>query len=121
MGFDGQQSPIGFQLIADGWQRGARQMPTLFFTEQLFREGDAIIAYCPELDISSCGHSETEARANLQTALRLFLEEAARMGTLADILAEAGYDISQSLMLSPMFSVTTRQFPLQEPLARCLV
>jgi predicted RNase H-like HicB family nuclease len=64
-------------------------MRTLLFTEQLLREGDTIVAYCPELDVSSCGADEAEARANLRTALRLFLEEAARMGTLADILTEA--------------------------------
>jgi predicted RNase H-like HicB family nuclease len=95
-------------------------MHSLIFTEQLFREDGVIIAYCPELDVSSCGHTEEEARENLQTALRLFLEEAARMGTLADILSEAGYDVSQPLMLSPMFSVSIRQLSLEEPLSACL-
>jgi len=32
-----------------------------------------------------------QARENLKTAVRLFLEEAEKMGTLAEILAEAGY------------------------------
>lgn len=95
-------------------------MRSLVFTEQLFREDDAIIAYCPELDVSSCGHTEEEARRNLQTALRLFLEEAAKMGTLSEILSEAGYDISQSLMLSPMFSVSIRQLSLEKSLGTCL-
>jgi hypothetical protein len=36
------------------------------------------------------GDSETEAHDNLQIALRLFLEEAAHLGTLKDILIEAG-------------------------------
>lgn len=94
---------------------------SLVFTEQLFREDDVIIAYCPELDVSSCGHTEEEARNNLQTALHLFLEEAARMGTLSDILSEAGYDISQQLMLSPMFSVSFRQLSLAAPPSTCLV
>ena len=63
-------------------------MRKLVFTEQLIREGEMIVAYCPELDVSSCGYTVPEARSNLQTALRLFLEEASRMDTLRDILLE---------------------------------
>jgi hypothetical protein len=48
-------------------------MQSLVFTEQLFREDDAIIAYCPELDVSSCSHTEEEARSNLQAVHRLVL------------------------------------------------
>jgi predicted RNase H-like HicB family nuclease len=95
-------------------------MRVLSFTEQLLREGETIVAYCPELDVSSCGASEAEARANLRTALRLFLEEAARMGTLADILAEAGYDLSQEVLTSPTFSITSQQLSLEGQLAQCL-
>jgi hypothetical protein len=49
------------------------------------------VAHCPELDISSCGHSVDEARGNLKTAVRLFVEEAEKLGTLDDIPKEAGY------------------------------
>lgn len=62
-------------------------MPTLVFTEQLLREGNTIIAYCPELDVSSCGATVEQARDHLRTAIRLFLEESARLGTLDDILS----------------------------------
>jgi predicted RNase H-like HicB family nuclease len=64
--------PIGFDLV-------------------VFKEGDTFVAYCPELDVSSCGGTVDQARTNLKTAVRLFLEEAEKMGTLPDILAEAGY------------------------------
>ena len=63
-------------------------MQTLFFTEQLFRQGDMLVAYCPELDVSSCGHTVAEARANWGTTLRLFLEEAVKMGTLFELLEQ---------------------------------
>ena len=56
-----------------------------------FWEGDACVGYCPELDVSSCGGSVDEARNNLRTAVKLFIEEAQKLGTLRDILAEAGY------------------------------
>jgi len=71
---------------------------TMLFTEQLIQEGETIVAYCPELDISSCGDTIAQARANLQAVLRLFLEEAAKMGTLRQILTEAGYDTDAQVL-----------------------
>lgn len=59
----------------------------MLFTEQLMREGEMVVAHCPELDVSSCGHAVEEARSDLQMALRLFIEEAANMGTLKQILS----------------------------------
>jgi predicted RNase H-like HicB family nuclease len=66
-------------------------MKQIDFDGIVFREGSAYVAYCPELDVSSCGKSVDEARRNLRTAVRLFLEEAGRMGTIEQILEEAGY------------------------------
>lgn len=39
-------------------------------------EGDGYVALCPEVDVASQGETVTEARANLQEALELFLETA---------------------------------------------
>ena len=66
-------------------------MVPIDFDAIFFQEGKACVAHCPELDVSSCGHDVDEARYNLRTAVRLFLEEAEKMGTLEDILREAGY------------------------------
>jgi hypothetical protein len=41
--------------------------------------------------LSSCGGTEAKAKKNLLEATRLFLEEADRMGTLDQILEEAGF------------------------------
>jgi len=60
------------------------------FTIQIFKEGRLYVAYAPELDISSCGGTEAKAKKNLLEAVHLFLEEADRMGTLDQILEEAG-------------------------------
>jgi len=57
----------------------------------VFEENKTFVAYCPELDISSCGSSIEHAKAMLKTAVRLFLEEADKMGTLESILEEANY------------------------------
>jgi len=62
------------------------------FDTIVFQEGKVFVAYSPKLDVSSCGSSVDEARRNLKTAVRLFLEEAEKMGTLEDILCEAGYE-----------------------------
>jgi len=64
----------------------------LEFDSIIFKEGDTFVAYSPKLDVSSCGDTVDKARQNLKTAVRLFLEEAEKMGTFEDILREAGYE-----------------------------
>ena len=81
-------------------------MRNLTFTQQLIKEGDAIVAYCPELDVSSCGATPEQARDNLRTAVRLFMEEAAKLGTLTDILTEAGYDLTRNVLASPVLETS---------------
>lgn len=61
------------------------------FDAIIFQEGKSYVAHCPELDVSSCGHDVDEARRNLKTTVRLFVEEAEKLGTIEDILREAGY------------------------------
>jgi len=46
----------------------------------------------PALDLSSCGATDDEARHNIRDAVRGFLATGAEMGTLSDILEEAGYE-----------------------------
>ncbi len=57
----------------------------------IFEEDSTYVAYCPELDVSSCGNSVEHAKEMLKTAVRLFLEESEKMGTLEDILEESRY------------------------------
>jgi len=51
----------------------------------VFKENETYIAYCPELDVSSCGNSVEHAQKMLKTAVKLFLEETEKMGTLEEI------------------------------------
>lgn len=60
------------------------------FTTGIFKEGRTFVAHARELDISSCGGTQEMAERNLREAVRLFLEEAGKMGTLDRILEEAG-------------------------------
>jgi predicted RNase H-like HicB family nuclease len=61
-------------------------------TVQVWKEGASHVAYSPELDISSCGKTASQAKTRLREAVSLFIEEAARMGTLQEILAESGFE-----------------------------
>ena len=54
----------------------------IYFTTQIFKEGRLYVAHTPELDVSSCGSTKQKAQKNLLEAVRLFLEEAGKMGTL---------------------------------------
>lgn len=57
----------------------------------VFKEDETYVAYCPELDVSSCGGSIEHAKEMLKTAVKFFLEEAEKLGTMKDILEEARY------------------------------
>lgn len=63
----------------------------LDFRIEIFKEGKLYVAIAPELNISSFGKTQKEARSSLREAVELFLEECKRMGTLDDVLIEAGF------------------------------
>jgi predicted RNase H-like HicB family nuclease len=90
------------------------------FTTKIFREGKAFVAYAQELDISSCGRTKEKAFANLKEAVRLFMEEAERMGTLETILAEAGYKKTKATLQVPE-PVSVRRVSLPVPLTHVKV
>ena len=78
------------------------------FTSQIFKEGRMYVAHTPELDVSSCGPTRVKAVKNLKEAVRLFLEEAERMGTLDQILQEAGYLKRRDRLEGPKFIAAER-------------
>ena len=69
----------------------SKTFPQLTFTIQIFREGKSFVAYNPELDVSSCGSTVEKAKINIKDAISGFLKSAAKIGTLREILEEAGY------------------------------
>ena len=78
-------------------------MHDIAFTVHIFKEGKTFVAHVPELDVSSCGSSEAEARKNIQDAVDGFLEASAEMGTLEEILQEAGYQRDGQTWRAPEF------------------
>jgi len=71
------------------------------FTTRIFKEGRTFVAHALELDVSSCGGTKDRARRNLKEAVRLFLEEAEKMGTLEQILEEAGFSRTRQKLAGP--------------------
>ena len=89
------------------------------FTTRVFKEGRTFVAHALELDVASCGGTKDRAVSSLKEAVRLFLEEAEKMGTLEQTLAEAGYTRRKATITSPKFvSVQRVSLPLPLPFAK---
>jgi len=58
---------------------------------KIFKEEDIYVALCPELTVSSFGDTVADAGESLKEALEAFLEECEAMGTLQDVLEDAGF------------------------------
>jgi predicted RNase H-like HicB family nuclease len=86
------------------------------FTTQILKEGRTFVAHTPELDVSSCGGTKERALKNLKEAVRLFLEEAEKLGTLEQILEESGYLKRRNRLAGPKF-IGTRRVSLPLPMA----
>lgn len=73
---------------------GTKQESTgaITYTVQVFKEGKFYVARAPELDVASQGATVEDAKKHLREAVEAFVEEAQHMGTLTDILEEAGYE-----------------------------
>lgn len=78
-------------------------MRAIPFTVHIFREGEMYVAHAPELDVSSCGTTEIEARRNIRDAVKGLLETSDEMGTLNDVLEESGYRLENGEWHAPQF------------------
>ena len=84
-------------------------MQDIAYTVHTFKEGNAFVAHVPELDVSSCGATDEEVRRNIRDAVQGFLESSAAMGTLEQILEEAGYQKKGQIWEAPEFIALDRQ------------
>ncbi|MCP4274174.1 MAG: hypothetical protein GY781_19805 [Gammaproteobacteria bacterium] len=58
------------------------------------------VAYCPELDISSCGEDIQQAKKNLVEVIIINIEETKKMGTYEQFLEECGLEQNEKDILS---------------------
>jgi predicted RNase H-like HicB family nuclease len=79
-------------FMAASLKRSENGSRNIALTLQVWREGSAYVAYTPELDISSCGKTASQAKSSLREAVLLFIEESSRQGILDDILEESGFE-----------------------------
>ena len=84
-------------------------MQDIPYTIHTFREGKSYVAYVPELDVSSYGATNEEARRNIRDAVQGFLETSAEMHTLDEILEEAGYQRKGDSWEAPEFIALGRE------------
>jgi predicted RNase H-like HicB family nuclease len=68
-------------------------------TEEIWKEGGMYVSYCPELDIASCGESVEESKKNLKEVISINFVECKKMGTLDQLLQEAGFSEDQDNVL----------------------
>lgn len=78
------------------------------YTTQLWQEGDQFVAHAMPLDVASSGATPDEARKALEEAVHLFLESAAEMGTLDQVLEDAGYIRKADSWKSPSWLAVER-------------
>jgi predicted RNase H-like HicB family nuclease len=85
------------------------------YTVQIWREGRQFIAHAMPLDVASCGETPEAARLALNEAVRLFVSSAEEIGTLAEILDEAGYKRQNSGWQAPEWVCFEHQSALVSP------
>lgn len=61
----------------------------------LFKEDDIWVAYAPALDLSSYGDDEKDAEKAFSQALKIFISETTRKGTLEKVLLKLGWKLQQ--------------------------
>jgi predicted RNase H-like HicB family nuclease len=68
-------------------------------TEEIWKEGNMYVSYCPELDIASCGESLEESKKNLKEVISINFVECRKTGTLNQLLQDAGFAEDQNNVL----------------------
>ena len=84
------------------------------YTIHIWREGRQFVAHATPLDVMSSGSTPEKARNALYEAVSLFLETAAAMDTLDEILEESGYESNQGEWASPVWVAIERHSTLVE-------
>jgi predicted RNase H-like HicB family nuclease len=79
------------------------------YTVQIWQEGNQYVAHAMPLYVMSSGSTPEAARTALEEAVRLFLKTASDMGTLEEVLDEAGYRLHEGRWLSPDWVLIEKQ------------
>lgn len=81
------------ELAFEGTWKGMNQKIEVNIPLIIFQEDNVHIVYCPALELSGYGYSESEAKASFETALSEFLLYVTRKNTLETVLAGLGWHV----------------------------
>ena len=77
----------------------------------LFKEGETFIAYCPALDVSGYGNTETESKESFAQSVGMYIEYCLHKNTLVQDLQKHGWSIKsmkQRKIKAPDFDTMLR-------------
>lgn len=66
------------------------QLDVIFLKEDKY-----IVAYCPALEISAYGKSQSEAKAAFEVEIKIFIDETSKNGNLEKYLLKQGWTLQQ--------------------------
>ena len=66
-------------------------MQRIVYRAEFFKEGDLYVALAPELNVSSFGETLDGAKQSIREAVEAFVEECEQIGTLEEVMEEAGF------------------------------
>jgi predicted RNase H-like HicB family nuclease len=69
-------------------------------TEEIWKEGNMYVSYCPELDVASCGEDVEQAKKNLVESIIINIEETKKLGTFEQFLEDSGLEENMPDILS---------------------
>ena len=78
------------------------------YTVHIWKEGNQFVAHAMPLDVMSSGGTPEQVRRALDEAVHLFLVTAADMGTVKEVLEEAGYELKEGKWVSPSWVATEK-------------
>jgi len=61
-------------------------------TEEIWKEGNMYVSYCPELDVASCGEDVEQAKKNLVETIIINIEETKKLGTFEQFIEDSGFE-----------------------------
>lgn len=89
------------ELAFEATWRGMNQNIEVNLPIILFQENAIYIAYCPALEISGYGNSDSEAKESFETVLGEFLLYVTNKNTLIPVLKELGWKVKSNRPLIP--------------------
>ncbi len=69
-------------------------------TEEVWKEGNMYVSYCPELDVASCGEDVQTAKKNLLETIIINFEETKKMGTFEQYIEECRFELTNNNIMS---------------------